>query len=356
MESAVVQRARRLADEVLFPAAIDVDRAARVPARLLDALAQNGFYGLGAPSELSGLDLPDDAARAAVVEAFAGGCLSAAFVWLQHRGALRAVVSAAASNASTASTASTAVEHHLPELVAGRLRAGLAIGAATRTGPPLIRALTEPGGAWRFSGRAPWVTGWGMVDVLLMAARDADDQLIWALVPTDSPGLHPETLALLAVNASGTVTLTVDDVVVPAERVLTIEPHAAYLARDAESVTFNGFLAVGAAGRAIRLMREAGVDASGEDPFEGQVIETLSTELDQVRQRLLTATADDAPSARAAASELAMRAAAALAAHQGSRSVLAGSHAGRLIREATFLLTFGSRPAIRRQLLTRLAR
>ncbi|MBK7621849.1 MAG: acyl-CoA/acyl-ACP dehydrogenase [Kineosporiaceae bacterium] len=348
MESEVVQRARRLADEVLFPAAIDVDRAARVPARLLDALAQNGFYGLGAPSELSGLDLPDDAARAAVVEAFAGGCLSAAFVWLQHRGALRAVVSAA-SNAST-------VEHHLPELVAGRLRAGLAIGAATRTGPPLIRALTEPGGAWRFSGRAPWVTGWGMVDVLLMAARDADDQLIWALVPTDSPGLRPENLALLAVNASGTVTLTVDDVVVPAERVLTIEPHAAYLARDAESVTFNGFLAVGAAGRAIRLMREAGVDASGEDPFEGQVIETLSTELDQVRQRLLTATADDAPSARAAASELAMRAAAALAAHQGSRSVLAGSHAGRLIREATFLLTFGSRPAIRRQLLTRLAR
>lgn len=342
----MVQRARRLADEVLFPAAVEVDRADRVPAAVLDALAQNGFYGLGAPPELSGLDLPDDAARAAVVEALAGGCLPAAFVWLQHRGALRAVVSAAAGHASPT------VEQYLPALIAGRLRAGLAIGAATRTGPPVIRAVAEPGGAWRFSGRAPWVTGWGMVDVLLTAARDGNDQLVWALVPTDSPGLHPQALALLAVNASGTVTLTVDDVLVPPDRVLTIEPHAAYLARDAESVTFNGFLAVGATGRAIRLMREAGVEA----PFEVQVIDTLTAELDQVRRRLLTATADDAPSARAAASELALRAAGGLAVQQGSRSVLADSHAGRLIREATFLLTFGSRPAIRRHLLTRLAR
>jgi hypothetical protein len=35
----------------------------------------------------------------------------------------------------------------------------------------------------------------------------------------------------------------------------------------------------------------------------------------------------------------------------GSRAVLAGEHAQRLVREATFLLVFGSRPAIRSALL-----
>ena len=35
----------------------------------------------------------------------------------------------------------------------------------------------------------------------------------------------------------------------------------------------------------------------------------------------------------------------------GSRAVLAGNHAQRLYREAGFLLVFGSRPAIRDELL-----
>jgi hypothetical protein len=51
--------------------------------------------------------------------------------------------------------------------------------------------------------------------------------------------------------------------------------------------------------------------------------------------------------ARAAAAELAVRAAAALAVQEGSRSVTADSHAQRLAREALFLLVFGSRPPIK---------
>jgi len=38
----------------------------------------------------------------------------------------------------------------------------------------------------------------------------------------------------------------------------------------------------------------------------------------------------------------------------GSRSVLADHHAQRLYREAGFLLVFGSRPAIKQELLNRL--
>jgi hypothetical protein len=56
------------------------------------------------------------------------------------------------------------------------------------------------------------------------------------------------------------------------------------------------------------------------------------------------------PAARAAASELAQRSAAALVTVQGSRAILAGEHAQRLAREALFLLVFASRPAIKQSL------
>jgi hypothetical protein len=58
--------------------------------------------------------------------------------------------------------------------------------------------------------------------------------------------------------------------------------------------------------------------------------------------------------APAGASELAVRAAAALAVQDGSRSVTADQHAPRLAREALFLLVFGSRPGIKSALLRRL--
>ena len=58
--------------------------------------------------------------------------------------------------------------------------------------------------------------------------------------------------------------------------------------------------------------------------------------------------------ARAEASELAVRATAALAARDGSNSITTGSHAQRLAREAVFLLVFGSRPAIKAALLRKL--
>jgi hypothetical protein len=49
-----------------------------------------------------------------------------------------------------------------------------------------------------------------------------------------------------------------------------------------------------------------------------------------------------------------MQAASALVAKEGSKSVVLGNHAERLLREATLLLVFGSRPKIKQQLLTHL--
>jgi alkylation response protein AidB-like acyl-CoA dehydrogenase len=84
----------------------------------------------------------------------------------------------------------------------------------------------------------------------------------------------------------------------------------------------------------------------GADPGPSPLDDQLVT----ARANLDTGSAQTMPAARAAAAELAVRAAAALVVAAGSRSVLTDSHAQRLAREAVFLLVFGSRPAIKENL------
>lgn len=331
VESQSLREARRIADEVLFPAALEVEETDQVPDSHLDLLAEKGFYSLAAPEELTTLDLPDYPAVKRVVELLSGGCLTTAFIWVQHHGAMMAA----------AKTENEAIrDAYLTGLASGQIRAGMAIGAAVRPGPPMLRAKPVDGG-WIFDGEAPWVTGWGMVHTLHTAARDENDMLVWCLMDAkESDSISVEPLDMIAVNASRTVMLRFHEHFVPQESVTAIMPRTEYLKGDAESLRFTGSVAHGLADRAITLMGDDGA--------------ALAKELDAVRVLLAEAEPDDVPAARAAGSEFALRAAAALAVHDGSRSMLKDAHAQRLIREATFLLLFGSRPGIRSALLDHL--
>jgi alkylation response protein AidB-like acyl-CoA dehydrogenase len=62
------------------------------------------------------------------------------------------------------------------------------------------------------------------------------------------------------------------------------------------------------------------------------------------------------PAARAAAAELAYRAAGTLVAATGSAAITMSNHAQRLAREAMFTLVAASRPDIRTELVTLLSR
>jgi alkylation response protein AidB-like acyl-CoA dehydrogenase len=175
---------------------------------------------------------------------------------------------------------------------------------------------------------------------MLVTARDGDTVVSALVDAVASSTLHAEPLHLVGANASGTVTLRFSRHVVPAERIVGRESHADVLARDPIGLRMNGSLALGVIGRCCTLM--------GPSRFDD--------DLTDVRRSLDEATPDGLPAARAAASELAMRAAAALTVEQGSRSILMDQHAQRLAREALFLLVFGSRPAIRAELERKLAR
>src|SRR5690349_4354478 len=94
-ETGWVPRAQRIADDVLFPAAMAVERADRIPAAHLDLLADEGFYGIAAPVEYGGVGPAGAPIVGDVIAALAGGCLTTAFVWLQHLAPLMAVAGVA---------------------------------------------------------------------------------------------------------------------------------------------------------------------------------------------------------------------------------------------------------------------
>jgi hypothetical protein len=125
------------------------------------------------------------------------------------------------------------------------------------------------------------------------------------------------------------------------ERFVSQAPFDPAASLRPDRLRVDGSLALGVTGRCCRLL--------GPGP--------LDDELAACRERLddaLTADTAAMAQARAAASELAVRAAAALAVRDGSRSITADQHPQRLAREAVFLLVFGLRPAIKSELLRRL--
>ena len=334
-------QARRIAADVLFPAAMDTDASDRVPAGHLDLLAAEGFYGMAGPAAgpaEAGAGI-DAAAAGRIIEILAGGCLATTFVWLQHHRAVRAASAAGGPLR----------DEWLGPLCRGTRRCGIALGGGL-PGPPLLRARPAAGG-YRLDGISPWVTGWGLVDTFYVAARDERDNVVTAFVPAEpggppgpaapggvSPTLSAELLRMVAVNASRTALIRFDGHFVPAGRVIATVPHRDWLAQDSMHLRGNGSLALGVAGRCCELI--------GASPLDG--------ELARRRAALDAASPAQLPAARADASELAIRAAAALVTVQGSRAILAGQHAQRLAREALFLLVFGSRPAIKDRLAGRL--
>jgi alkylation response protein AidB-like acyl-CoA dehydrogenase len=323
----VVATARRLADDLLFPAALEVDAADLAPRSHLDTLAAAGFYGLLGPAEAGGLGC-DAVTGARVVEVLAGGCLTTAFVVMQHQGVVRQIAQAPAA----------VRDEWLAPLCRGDRRSGVAI-AGIRPGASPLRAHPSSYG-WTLHGAVPWVTGWGLVDVVHVAALDDDGGVVWLLVDAArGPSMRVERQRLVACDASGTATVSFEGHAVPGERATSRLSYDDWARADAEGLRANGSLALGVAGRCAALL--------GSDD--------LVTEVDRMRERLDAAGTAEMPGARAAAAELCWRAATALVLATGGRAVLQDQHAQRLAREAMFLLVFGSRPPIKADLLRRLS-
>jgi alkylation response protein AidB-like acyl-CoA dehydrogenase len=309
---------------LFYADAAAVDAADRVPATHLDALASAGMYGIFAPVSKGGLGLGYNEG-CAVVEELASSCLASTFVWVQHFRFLGAMVDPTGSPALRQTWMGPAVR--------GEVKAGVAL-TGLLPGPPRLTARPM-GDGWAIEGEAPWVSGWGIVELVFVVARGPDETVVSLLVDArEQPGLGVERLRLSAANASATVRLGFSGVFVPGDRLVRVQPYEEARAQS-ERLRMNGSFALGVARRCCYII--------GPSP--------LDDELDRRRAELDTAGEEEMARARARASEFAVQAAHALAVHRGARSAIAGDLAERLSREAAFLLVFGSRAGIRDSLL-----
>ncbi|HEV7829617.1 MAG TPA: acyl-CoA dehydrogenase family protein [Pseudonocardiaceae bacterium] len=341
----MLERAHTIAEEVLFPAAVEVDARGVIPRSHFDLLAEEGFYGLAGGPEHGGLrhsgigvDIP---ALVGILEALVGGCLATTFTWMQHHGVVRGLTGTA--NAELR-------DKYLHAAIRGEVRGGVAYAGAIPQ-PPRLWA-TATGSGWLLNGEAPLVTGWDIVDVLQISARNTAIRpgepagtIISGLVDaTGGSGIDVEPLRMVAAQGSNTVRLRFTDYVLPVEKVIAEVSHREFLAKQLVNARLNGCLAMGVARRCIKMIGEAG---------RAEIAELLHIEHGMIRQRLDGGLAEPAtmPAARAAASEHAYRCAGALVVAVGSSGILARQHAQRLVREATFTLVAAGRPEIKDRLL-----
>ncbi|ONI83002.1 hypothetical protein ALI144C_18315 [Actinosynnema sp. ALI-1.44] len=321
----LVERAHWIADTVLFPDARRVDESGVIPESHFRLLAAEGLYGVVRPD--AGLDLDT---IVAVIEALAGGCLATTFTWIQHHAAVIGL----------ANTTNKALQsEYLDDFTTGRRRSGVAFAGALAN-PPRLRATRADGG-WIFDGDAPFVSGWGIVDVLHLSGN-AGDTIVNALV--DAKGLDTRPFELVSLQATATVRLKFDELFVPDARVVAEVPVEQFLATQHVGARLNGAMPTGLASRCVRLLEEHGrADAAA----------ALSEQVIGVRAGLNAGLADPTSifAARAAASDLAYRAAGAVVVAEGASGVIVGGHGQRLVREALFTLVAGSRAPMKDALL-----
>jgi len=145
-----VARAARIATDVALPHADEVDAQPRFPAESMNALAEQGFYGLCLPKESGGKG-EGMRAFAGVVDELAAACASTAMVYVMHTCAAQAIA-AARGLANRGSV--------LKEIAAGKHLTTLAFsesGSRSQFWAPVSR-LEESDGDYVVSAKKSWVT------------------------------------------------------------------------------------------------------------------------------------------------------------------------------------------------------
>jgi uncharacterized protein YbaA (DUF1428 family) len=329
-----VELARSIADELLRPAAQEVDRTV-VPRSHLDAWGRAGLLGLAGPASYGGGGAPAHVVRE-VTEVLAGACGATWFVATQHAMPLATV---------TASSNDELKNRVLRGMCTGELLAGVAVAQLRRPGPPAVTA-TRTGSGWRFDGHVGWMTSWGICDVFLLGGVSPDGDIVLALVPArEAEGLTASApMQLAAMQATVTVTLDLDGLEVADAHVASVLPAQDWLAADAAKTANPSPHTFGLQREVVR--RLADTASRRDDGTAAALAQQLAREGERLR-RVAYTLIDDVPArehvddrlaVRAASLELVVRSATALVAATGGSAMAADAAPQRLMREAVFHL------------------
>ena len=138
--ASMLERAHKIAEEVLFPAAAEVDARGVIPRSHFDLLAEEGFYGLAGGAEHGGLghsgDGIDIPSLAGILETLVSGCLATTFTWMQHHGVVRGL---------TRTENAELRDQYLHPAIRGEVRCGVAYAGAIPQPPRLWATATDTG-------------------------------------------------------------------------------------------------------------------------------------------------------------------------------------------------------------------
>lgn len=338
LDHPLVTAARRLADDVLAPAAEAHDREGVTP-EAIAAVKASGVLGVAAPAAYGGAQAPAAVGRE-IAEILAGACCSTFFVQAQHHTPVRTL----------AAGEEAARERWLRPLSDGTTLAGIAF-SHLRAYPKLPVRATRVAGGWRFDGRVPWYTGWGLNEVVLLGGATEDGEVVFGVAGAhEQPGLTATApLQLAALTGSRTVGLLLDGLVVPDEAVAVRLPYERWATEDRPKNTNTNPAVFGVARAALDLL-----EASGDGEAK-ETAGTLRTRLDATR-RDAYALVDEVPPAERLDDRLAvktraydlMRAATTAAIAGGGGRAFGLTHpAQRLAREGLFLVVQGQTTEVR---------
>ncbi len=302
----------------------------------LDQLAAAGLYGVVGPEHVTGTT-PSAAVYREVAELLAGADGTTWFVWFQHHPVVKML---------TASANHELAQRWLPSLCAGTIQAGVAFSHLRSE--RLVMPAVRTDGGWRLSGTAPWCTGWGLLDLVLVGATTADDEVLFALVPlADAGGMgRGSDLGLAAMGGTHTAPLQLDDYEVADADVVLRAPRTTWADADAAAganVQPSTFGVARAALTELAMVSEQAQEAAA----------ALSWRLEEVRHRAYALVDDVAPAEavderlqlRAQALMLGVEATSALVAAVGGRAMTGDHPAQRWAREAMFHLVFAQTSA-----------
>ena len=303
----------------------------------LHLLADRGFLGLGIPREYGGLGA-DLTSQHEYTEILASACGVTAFTQQQLRTGLKHIA---------ASENERLKRRLLPPLAAGQRFCGVALSQIRRRGTPVLCAETVAGG-FRVNGVIPWITAWSLLDSFVLGSvLDDGDRHLFAHVDCEGQARTSltagEPLPLAVMRASGTVSVAVRDLFVPAENALAVRPREEFLQMDDHEITTHTALPLGCARGCERSLREMAQE-QGRDDLE-EVANLLMFEINHCRREALVWGCDciDHPEykkhairARANAIVLVLRAAHAVVTAGGGKSQIVTAAPQRLLREAQF--------------------
>jgi alkylation response protein AidB-like acyl-CoA dehydrogenase len=215
---AIVERARRLADDEVAPHAAEVDEQARFPSEAVDALGRAGLLGLTVPTDHGGLGQGLRAA-VAVLDEVSQRCPSTGMVYLMHLCAV-ACYGAARELAADELRAAARGEH------LGTL-AWSERGSRSHFWAPVSRARAENGHV-TLSAEKSFVTSAGIADGYVVASGAAGSEEPLAttlyLVRRDDPGLQVDgPWASLGLRGNASAPMRLEGVRLPSGRALSAD-------------------------------------------------------------------------------------------------------------------------------------